>query len=89
MGLKFFNTKPSFLKLKAILENKTSFGVETIFFKNCLASLLKTCPLKKINFRHIYLSKIYQKINFHGKYHENQVYFKNFEHNFKLDPQQK
>ena len=40
MGLKFFNTKPSFLKLKAILEKKTSFGVETVFFKNCLASVL-------------------------------------------------
>ena len=43
MGLKFFNIKPSFLKLKAILENKTSFGVETVFFQNCLASRNVLC----------------------------------------------
>ena len=32
IGPKFSNEKPSFLKLKVILEKKTSFGVETVFF---------------------------------------------------------
>ena len=40
IGPKFSNEKPSFLKLKVILENKTSFGVETVFFQNYLASLM-------------------------------------------------
>ena len=30
----------SFLKLKVILENKTSFGVETVFFQNYLIASL-------------------------------------------------
>ena len=41
MGLKFFDAKLYFIELKAISEIYSSFGVETAFFENCLASLLK------------------------------------------------
>ena len=46
MFLKFFNTKHGFMKLKPILENKTSFDVDSAYFQNCLATLvdrLLTC----------------------------------------------
>ena len=38
MGPKFFNTKHCFNELKEILENKTSFDVDSTHFQNCNTS---------------------------------------------------